>query len=448
MRRGALVAILVMGIGLAGCAVTLTETPGAVSVQSAPGDRLLTALAPPDPRVGGLRRSPGSVAVRIPPVEPVPVADGETARVFAAPPAATDASLVRLGPSLPRPAGPVWPVAETQDAAVAPGQLNIYSHTTEPRLGPAVADVPLRVYVPNSDAASVSVIDPVSLRVVDRFNVGVRPHHVTPSWDLTKLYVNNTEGNSLTEIDPRTGRPTATIPITDPYNLYFTPDGSKAIVVAERYQRLDFYNPNDWTFLKSVSIPWPGVDHADFSADGRYFFASTEFSGQVVKVDTETMTLVGRGTVGSLPIDVKMSPDGKVLYVANQGRHGVSLVDPETMAEIGFLRTGVGAHGLNVSRDTATLFVSNRMEGTISVIDFATRAVRETWWVGGSPDMIQVSADGTRLWVSNRFHGSVSVIDTTTGTVLATIPTGAGAHGVSLFPQPGRYNVGHNGVYR
>ena len=444
MRRGALVAILVMGIGLAGCAVTLTETPTAVSVQSPPGDRVLPALAPPEPRVGGLRRSPGSV-VGMAPVESVPVADGETARVFAAPPAATDASLVRLGPSVPRPAGPA---AETQEAAATTGQVNIYSHTTEPHLGPAVAEIPLRVYVPNSDAASVSVIDPVSLQVVDRFNVGVRPHHVTPSWDLTKLYVNNTEGNSLTVIDPRTGRPTGSIPITDPYNLYFTPDGSKAIQVAERYQRLDFYNPNDWTFLKSVSIPWPGVDHADFSADGRYFFASTEFSGQVVKVDTETMTLAGRGTVGSLPIDVKMSPDGKVLYVANQGRHGVSLVDPESMSEIGFLWTGLGAHGLNVSRDAATLFVSNRMEGTISVIDFATRSVRETWRVGGSPDMIQVSADGARLWVSNRFHGSVSVIDTTKGTVVATIPTGAGAHGVSLFPQPGRYSVGHNGVYR
>ena len=444
MRRAPVVGLVVMGLALAGCgAATLTES-GGLSIQSARDPGLRAALTPPEPRFASLRPPVTTV-----PVNPVPVADGETAVVKAAPPPPNDAALARLGPSMPRPAGPGWPAAETEEqAAAGPGPVNIYSHTTAPHLSPAVADVPLRVYVPNSDAASVSVIDPVSLRVVDRFNVGVRPHHVTPSWDLTKLYVNNTEGNSLTVIDPRSGRPTGTIPITDPYNLYFTPDGSKAIVVAERYQRLDFYSAADWTFLKSVSIPWPGVDHADFSADGRYFFASTEFSGQVVKVDTETMTLAGRGSVGSLPIDVKMSPDGKVLYVANQGRNGVSLVDPETLAEIAFLYTGIGAHGLNVSRDAATLFVSNRMEGTISVIDFATRAVRETWRVGGSPDMIQVSADGTRLWVSNRFHGSVSVIDTTTGTVIATIPTGAGAHGVSLFPQPGRYSVGHNGVYR
>jgi len=445
MKRLGTVGLVVLALALGGCgAATLTES-GVISTatpQPAPEVEVQTALSLPPMAVGGYRHS-GRLSV-----EPVAVADGETAVEMAAPPPiAPEVPAVRLGPSTPPPAGPAWPVTEAR-LAVDPKPVNIYAHTVSTQLSPVVADVPLRVYVPNSDAASVSVIDPATMRVVDRFNVGVRPHHVTPSWDLTKLYVNNTEGNTLTEIDPRTGRPTRNIPITDPYNLYFTPDGTKAIVVAERFQRLDFYDADDWTFLKSVSIPWPGVDHGDFSADGRHFFASTEFSGQVVKVDTETMTLVGRGSVGSLPIDVKMSPDGTVLYVANQGRHGVSLVDPETMAEIGFLSTGTGAHGLNVSRDAATLFVSNRMEGTISVIDFATRAVRQTWRVGGSPDMIQVSADGSQLWVSNRFHGSVSVIDTTNGRVIATIPTGAGAHGVSMFPLPGRYNVGHNGVYR
>ena len=443
MKRGPLAGMVVMGWAFFGCGVVTLTEPSVISTQLAPEVRLQAPMASPRATSYGALRASGRVKV-----EPVAVADGETAVELAAPPTAADAVVARPGPSTPRPAGPVWPRAETQEAVIAPGPLNLYSFTMAPQLGPAVADVPLRVYVPNSDAASVSVIDPTTLKVVGSFSVGTRPHHVTPSWDLTKLYVNNTEGNTLTEIDPRTGKPVKNIPITDPYNLYFTPDGTKAIVVAERYQRLDFYKTSDWSFLKSVGVPWAGVDHGDFSADGRYFMASCEFSGQVVKIDTETMTLVGRADVGSLPIDVKLSPDGKVLYVANQGRHGVSLVDPETMTEIGFLRTGTGAHGLNVSRDAATLYVSNRLEGTISVIDFATRAVVQTWRVGGSPDMLQVSADGGQLWTSNRFHGSVSVIDTTDGRVIATIPTGDGAHGVSLFPQPGRYNVGHNGVYR
>ena len=448
MKRAAIVGLVVMGLALAGCGAATLAVPGPVAVEAAPGENLRTTVTPPQNRLSpGLR--PGVVVA-----EPVAPPDGELPVGYVA----FDPSL-RLGPAMPDPFAvqiPTTTVPAPVPEATAPAPeppppppVNIYAHTMNPgAMSAAVADVPTRVYVPNSDAATVSVIDPATMKVVDRFAVGTRPHHVTPSWDLTKLYVNNTEGNTLTELDPHTGRPTRNIRITDPYNLYFTPGGDKAIVVAERFQRLDFYNAEDWTFIKSVGIPWAGVDHADFTADGRYFIASCEFSGQVVKVDTEAMEVVGRVNVGSMPIDVKLSPDGTVLYVANQGRHGVSLVDPETMTEIGFIRTGTGAHGLNVSRDTATLFVSNRLEGTISVIDFATQAVRTTWRVGGSPDMLQVSPDGAQLWASNRFHGSVSVIDTTTGKVIATIPTGAGAHGVSFFPQPGRYNVGHNGVYR
>jgi YVTN family beta-propeller protein len=62
--------------------------------------------------------------------------------------------------------------------------------------------------------------------------------------------------------------------------------------------------------------------------------------------------------------------------------------------------------------------------------------------------MLQVSADGTQLWTTNRFDASVSVIDTRTGKVLHTIAVGGHPHGLTLFPQPGRYSLGHNGVYR
>ena len=355
--------------------------------------------------------------------------------------AADETSEDAAGPVLV--AGPPVPSPEAVAAA-----RNVYAATLSGDLSPAVAGITPRVYVPNSDGGTVSVIDPATLEVVDRFAVGDVPHHVTPSWDLTELYVNNTESNTFTVIDPRSGRPTGEIPVIDPYNLYFTLDGSKAIVVAERLQRLDFRDPNTWELIKSVDIPWAGADHLDFSADGRYLMVSTEFTGKLAKVDVERMELVGAVEVGALPIDVKVSPDGAVFFVANQGRHGVSIVDPEAMTEIGFLPTGRGAHGLNYSRDTKTLFVSNRLAGTISLIDVASRTVRDTWDVGGSPDMIQINGDGTQLWVSNRFNASVSVVDTTTGRLVKAIPTGAGAHGVSFFPVPGRYNVGHNRVYR
>src|SRR6266851_4978102 len=148
---------------------------------------------------------------------------------------------------------------------------------------------PEEVYVPNSATGSVDVIDPATYTVVAHYAVGPFPHHVAPAWDLHHLYI-DTEGMwSLTVIDPMTTRVTGRIPVSDPYNLYFTPDGTMAVVVAERLHRLDFYDPHTWQVRKSVFIPWLGVDHLDFTADGRYLLASTEYSGVLVKVDLTAM---------------------------------------------------------------------------------------------------------------------------------------------------------------
>ncbi len=326
---------------------------------------------------------------------------------------------------------------------------NVYAATMTPEVREDLADIPERVYVPNVIDGTVIVIDPYTFEIVDSYEVGELPFHVTPSWDMKRLYVNNEASGTFTVIDPLTGRPSGTIEAPFPYNFYYTPDGEKAIVVAERLQTLEFRDPGTWELLGSVYIPWPGVDHMDFSADGRYLLASSEWSGVVSKVDVEKMELVGYAEVtGDLPIDIKLSPDGEVFYVANQGSGGVSVIEPDSMQEIGFIPTGAGAHGLQISRDAKTMYVSNRMEGTVSVIDLATNEVTDTWITGGTPDMFQLSPDGKRLWVSGRYDGAVYVLDTGSGELVSTIYTGAEPHGIAYFPNPGRFSLGHNGVYR
>ena len=316
------------------------------------------------------------------------------------------------------------------------------------RISKAAGRFPPRVYVPNNGADSVSVINPRTFRVVRTFRVGLGPQHVTPSWDMRRLYVGNTYSNTLTEVDPRTTRPIHRIPIPDPYNLYFTPDGKLAVDVAERMQTLFLYDPSRWRRVGSIHVPFAGIDHLDFSADGRYLLISAEYSGMVAKVDLARRLVVDSLHVGGSPVDVKLSPDGSVFYVANQERNGVSVIDPRTMKEIRFIHTGAGAHGFCVSRNTKELYVSNRLAGTISVLDFETGRARHTWNVGGSPDMMQVSADGRSLWVSNRYDATVSVVSTRSGRVVHTIRVGSSPHGLTLFPQPGRFSIGHNGVYR
>jgi YVTN family beta-propeller protein len=319
-------------------------------------------------------------------------------------------------------------------------------------LSPVVRDFPSRVYVPNSESNTVSVIDPKTFKVTDTFPVGTLPQHVTPSYDLKRLWVTNDMGNSLTPIDPQTGKPGKPVPVTDPYNMYFTPDGRYAIVVAERNQRLDFRDAQTMKLHHSLSVPCPGVDHMDFTADGRYLLASCEFGGSVVKVDVAREKVVKQIPLhsGGMPQDVKLSPDGKVFYVADMMVNGVWIVDAHSFSKIGFVPTGMGAHGLYASRDSRYLYVSNREEGSVSLIDFATRKAVRKWRLpgGGSPDMGGVSADGKVLWLSGRYDSEVYAIDTQSGKLLARIPVGSGPHGLCVYPQPGRYSLGHTGVFR
>jgi YVTN family beta-propeller protein len=343
-----------------------------------------------------------------------------------------------LLPGMPAPLDPrdVW-------AADRPGLLS-----------PAVDGMPSRVYVPNSAANTVTVIDPVSFRVLRTVRVGREPQHVVPGWDLKTLWVNNDLGNSLTAINPRTAAFGAPVPVRDPYNLYFTPNGRYAIVMAERLRRIDFRDPQTMKLHDSTRVNCSGVNHADFTADGRYFLASCEFSGQLLWLDTsthkvlKTLRLPGRGS--SKPQDVKLSSDGSTFYVADMMRNGVWLVNALKPAVEGFIHTGRGAHGLYITRDSKSLLVTNRDEGSISVINLATRRVRTTWRLpgGGSPDMGGISADGRTFWVSGRYNGVVYAISTSSGHLLRKIKVGAGPHGLCVYPQPGRYSLGHTGVFR
>jgi DNA-binding beta-propeller fold protein YncE len=329
---------------------------------------------------------------------------------------------------------------------------NVYAADRAGNFSAAVRGAKPYVYVPNSDSNTVDVIDQRTFKIVHHFAVGGLPQHIVPAWNLRTLYVTNDTGNSLTALDPRTGKPIRTIPVEDPYNMYFTPDGRYAIVVAERLHRLDFRDAHTFALRHSVPVACSGVDHMDFSADGSYAIASCEFSGQLIKVDVRRQRVVGTLSLGAgkAPQDVKLSPDGSVFYVADMNSNGVWLVDGDTFRVLRFMHTGAGAHGLYVSRDARDLYVTNRGEGSISVISFKTGRIIATWRIpgGGSPDMGNVSADGKVLWLSGRYNAVVYAISTANGHLLARVPVGAGPHGLCVWPQPGRYSLGHTGILR
>jgi YVTN family beta-propeller protein len=342
--------------------------------------------------------------------------------------------------------------------------VNVYAGIGPGQMNPRWARDQLRVYVPNSESGTVTEIDPRNYRVTRTFAVGAGPNHVTPSWDGSVLWVNNTFGSSLTPIDPRTGSPGAEVAVTDPYNLYFTPDGQHALVMAEERSRIDFCDPRTMRLRHSMPIPLPGVNHLDFNVDGNYALASCEFAGAVVWMDIPGRRVLGKLKLGmamsspavmpgrgySMPQDVRLSPDGEIFYVADMAAGGVWLINASQFKRIAFIPTGAGTHGFQIGRDARTLYISNRGEGSISVLDMATNKLVHKWRIpgGGSPDMGGITPDGKVMWWGGRYNGVVYALSTTDGRLLAKIPVGAGPHGVCVFPQPGRYSLGHTGNFR
>jgi YVTN family beta-propeller protein len=343
---------------------------------------------------------------------------------------------------------------------------NLYSQAGTDMFSPAVKGALPRVYVPNVESGDVTVIDQATHKVVDRFPTGAFPQHVVPAWDLQTLWVTNNgkraENGSLTPIDPTTGKPGPKVRVFDPYNMYFTPDGKAAIVVAERLRRLDFRDPHTMALQQSLPTPGcKGINHADFAEDGNYAIFTCEFDGGLAKIDIAHRQVLGylKLSGGHAPQDIRISPDGKLFYVADMAAGGVFLVDGDAFKEVGFIKTGIGAHGLYPSRDATKLYVADRGApmmhgprngpGDIAVIDFATRKVEKVWPIpdGGSPDMGGVSADGKTLWLSGRFDDVVYAIDTNTGAV-DKIAVDKEPHGLCVWPQPGRYSLGHTGNMR
>lgn len=156
-------------------------------------------------------------------------------------------------------------------------------------------------------------------------------------------------------------------------------------------------DPQSMKLEFSISTPaCAGINHADFSMDGRYAVFTCEFGGAITKIDLATRRIVetiklsayfnrpdvlallakpGKkpmrvpdpsnpearvNTKLGMPQDIRISPDGKTLFIADMISDGVHLVDFESFRQVGFISTGVGAHGLYPSRDGKSLYVANQ----------------------------------------------------------------------------------------
>lgn len=325
-------------------------------------------------------------------------------------------------------------------------RINGASNPAAPPTGPHVRR---RAFITNSDGDSLSIIDRDTYRVVKTLQVGDYPHHMIVSLDGRYLYVGNTHSDTISAIDLATETIAKTIPLLDPYNLYYSPDHKLLVTTCTRLGRVEVHAVDEWSEIgkatgwKRVARIPTGKDpnHFAFSPDGHFMYVSNEYSHQLSVLDLHEHKLVRQVNPGRRPVDVSLAPGGKTLFVAVYGEGWVTAYDTESFKELERIPTGAGAHGMAMSVDGKTLFVSNRNASSVSVIDVATRKVTQTFSVPQGPDMLEVTPNGKELWVTSRYAASVNVIDLSTGKISHRILSGASPHGIVLIdlaiPQKG-----------
>jgi DNA-binding beta-propeller fold protein YncE len=285
------------------------------------------------------------------------------------------------------------------------------------------------VLVMNSAEASLSVVDVDTERELRRIPVLREPHHWALTRDGHDLLVGDTGGNELLDLDPTSFAVRRRVPVADPYQLGFSPDGRFLTVNGLARNQVDIYDGATLKLLKRFALR-KSPSHLDYAPDSSRVFVSLQDTDQLAAIDLRTMTLLWDEKVGKVPAGVLWLNNSVLVALMNDD--GLAVVDPATGHVQRRIHTGAGAHQLFLSPDRKVLWVNNRVAGTTVALDAATLAELRSYRVTGGPDDIAFAPNG-KLWITQRFVRSVAVLDPATGH-LDTIDVGRQPHGIFLNP--------------
>jgi YVTN family beta-propeller protein len=289
------------------------------------------------------------------------------------------------------------------------------------------------IFVLNSLDANISVIDPITWKVVKTLPTGKEPHHLYLTPDEKSVIVANAASDSLTFIDPRTAEIQRVVRnTTDPYHLRFSPDMKWFVTVANRVDHIDIYRWDGVTPVLAKRLPSGKTpSHIWIDSKSTTMYSTMQESNELVAVDLATQSMRWRIPTGPLPADVFGTPDDKYLLVANTGGFDVQVFDisvnPARLVKT--IRTGEGAHAFRAMGDGKHVLVSNRVADTISRIDFTRLEVVGEYKAPGGPDCMEITHDG-KLLVSSRWVKRMTVIDLASGKIERQVRVGKSPHGI------------------
>jgi DNA-binding beta-propeller fold protein YncE len=280
----------------------------------------------------------------------------------------------------------------------------------------------------NAKGHELAVIDVTKMEVVDYIELApyFGPHDVEydEATDLIYTGVESVAGlpgderNGLLIVDPSTRKVVQNIPTSAPNThwISLTAGGKRAYLAHKEYPAITVVDLEARKVLQEIEIPG-GCEEVSSSPDGRFVYVAAPkmslelnlMRGEIrpasappgapnpalVKIDTETNTVVGRLEFPALLAATWVGADGTVFV--SEFRFPAEDAEPGSVAA-----------------------------GYLNVIDGETFELRTSIACGDLPFTTRTNEDVTRAFVTNLKGGTVSVVDLAKGEVVATLENNVG----------------------
>ena len=304
----------------------------------------------------------------------------------------------------------IWILAAFALAASLPGALYAQS---------------ARLYVGNSIADNVSVIDLNSLKVVGDIQVGPHIHGMAVQADGSRLFSTSEGDNTLRIFDTSAGKLVSAVKLTGrPNQCAVTPDGKYVAIPIRDTDSVDIVEVAQQKVVKTLPVKAP---HNAFNAgSNRYIFVSSMGDHAIKEIDLDSMDYSATIPTGGVPRPYVITRDGRTMYVAVSDLHGFVVVDipekkvvrrVEMPAEHPTPHEHPGepintlTHGLALSPDEKELWVTSLLDDAMYVYDISSQKIVGHVPVGSGPNWVAFSPDGKYVCVSNAADDNVSIID-------------------------------------
>ncbi|HTR38748.1 MAG TPA: beta-propeller fold lactonase family protein [Bryobacteraceae bacterium] len=300
----------------------------------------------------------------------------------------------------------------------------------------------VRIIQTNSAGDDVSVIDPVTNKVVGTIN-GIEVNHgAAAAPDGSHYFVSDEEKSTLDVVDTKTLQVTRRIPLSGhPNNIAISKDGRRVYVsIAVAPGAVDVIDTASLERVKS--IPVKGAVHNTYvTPDGKYVVSGSIPSKVITVIDQKTEEPVWsvQMDLGIRPMAFYTNPDGSTKWIFAQltAFNGFAVLDFAAHKEINRIKLpdlppgeatykwgGNESHGMAVTSDEKTLVVNSRLNSSIYFYSLPDLKLLGRTGVGRSPDWVTLTPDGKRAYVACAASNFVSVVDIPSRREIARIPVG------------------------